>query len=68
MSQTSGITDEIDVLHYQGSEYAWEQLTKAEKIEDLEKRIATCAYYTDAWNDAYNHLMRELEELAEARK
>ena len=67
MSQTSGITDEFEIYHYQGSQ-SWEQLTKAEKIKDLEKRIATCAYYTDAWNDAYNHLMRELEELAEAKK
>ena len=68
MSQTSGITDEFDIYHYQGSEDAWESLTKAEKIEDLEKRIATCAYYTDAWNDAYNHLKRELDELAEVVK
>ena len=68
MSQTSGITDEIDVLHYGKGDYVWEQLTKAEKIEDLEKRIATCAYYTEAWNDAYNQLKREWEELTEARK
>ena len=58
------MSDEIDILHYQGSK----QLTTAEKIEDLEKRIATCAYYTEAWNDADNQLKREWEELTEARK
>jgi len=53
------MNDEIDILRYQGSEYAWEQLTKAEKIEDLEKRIATCLFYTEAWDDAYNLLKEE---------
>jgi|14_taG_2_1085336.scaffolds.fasta_scaffold82356_3 hypothetical protein len=62
------MNDEIDILRYQGSEYAWEQLTKAEKIEDLEKRIATCLFYTEAWDDAYNLLKEEWEELTEARK
>tara|TARA_R110002020_G_scaffold38763_2_gene116065 strand:+ start:2699 stop:2887 length:189 start_codon:yes stop_codon:yes gene_type:complete len=60
--------DEFDIYHYQGSEYAWEQLTKAEKIEDLEKRIETCRYFIEAWTDAYNQLKREWEELTEARK
>ena len=55
MSQTSGITDEFEIYHYQGS-------------EDLEKRIETCRYFIEAWTDAYNHLMRELDELAEVVK
>ena len=67
------MTDEIDILNYKDSVYEpanrlWFQLTKVEKIEELEKRIATCLYYTEAWNDAYNLLKEEWEELTEARK
>ena len=66
------MTDEIDILNYKDSVYVggflWFQLTKVEKIEELEKRIATCLYYTEAWDDAYNLLKEEWEELTEARK
>lgn len=55
--------DEIDILHYEEGDYAWERLTDAEKIEDLEKRMSTCTYYIEAWADAYNQLQEQLDEV-----
>jgi hypothetical protein len=54
--------DETDILHYEGGDYAWERLTDAEKIEDLEKRMSTCAHYIEAWTDAYRQLKEQLKE------
>lgn len=55
--------DETDILHYEGGDYAWERLTDAEKIEDLEKRMSTCAHYIEAWTDAYKQLKKQMDEV-----
>ena len=57
------MTDEIDILHYEEGDYAWGRLTDAEKIEDLEKRMSTCAHHIEAWTDAYNQLQTQKELL-----
>jgi len=55
--------DEIDILHHEEGDYVWKRLTDAEKIEDLEKRMSTCAHYIEAWTDAYNQLQTQKELL-----
>tara|TARA_B100001769_G_C22088348_1_gene586845 strand:- start:671 stop:877 length:207 start_codon:yes stop_codon:yes gene_type:complete len=57
-------TDEFDILQYKWGEHPWQNhLTKAEKIEDLEERMSRCAYYIEAWTDAYNQLREEMLSL-----